>query len=102
MSQPRERTARSAHRAGPGTRPAIVAVITVLVAASIFFVLWVPIFARVTPKVGDFPFFYFYLIAYMPVVGIVMWIVITLQKRAWPGKPPGDPATPGAGSEASR
>ena len=40
-----------------------------------------PLYARATPKVGDFPFFYFYLLAYMPVVGIVLWIVITLQKR---------------------
>ena len=29
-----------------------------------------------TPKVGDFPFFYFYLLAYMPVVAIVLWIVL--------------------------
>ena len=37
--------------------------------------------ARATPKVGDFPFFYFYLLIYMPVVSVVCWIVIVLQKR---------------------
>ncbi len=40
-----------------------------------------PLYASATPKVGDFPFFYFYLLVYMPVVAIVCWIVITLQKR---------------------
>jgi hypothetical protein len=44
----------------------------------------VPLFASATPKVGDFPFFYFYLLAYMPVVAIVCWIIITLQKRLRP------------------
>jgi Protein of unknown function (DUF3311) len=62
--------------------PVTSAVIAVLIIALIFFALYVPIFARATPKVGDFPFFYFYLLAYMPVVAIVLWIVITLQKRA--------------------
>ena len=52
-----------------------------------------PIYARITPKIGDFPFFYFYLLAYMPVVAIVLWIVIQLQKRLEP--PGGQPANPG-------
>ena len=56
-----------------------------MIFASIFFALWVPLYARVTPKVGDFPFFYFYLLIYMPVVGVVLWIVITLQHRLRPG-----------------
>ena len=41
-----------------------------------------PLYASATPKVGDFPFFYIYLLIYMPVLGVVMWIVITLQRRA--------------------
>jgi Protein of unknown function (DUF3311) len=41
----------------------------------------VPLYARATPKVGDFPFFYFYLLAYMPVVAIVCWVIVLLQKR---------------------
>jgi membrane protein implicated in regulation of membrane protease activity len=57
------------------------AAIAVLVAAAIFFSLWVPIYARVTPRVGDFPFFYFYLLIFMPVTGIVLWIVTLLQGR---------------------
>lgn len=61
--------------------PFISAVIALLVLASICCTLFVPIYASATPKVGDFPFFYFYLLAYMPVVGIVLWIVGLLQKR---------------------
>jgi hypothetical protein len=32
--------------------------------AAIFFALWVPIYPSETPKVGAFPWFYFYLLAY--------------------------------------
>jgi hypothetical protein len=64
--------------------PVTSAVIAILIIASIFFTLFVPIYARATPKVGPFPFFYFYLLAYMPVVAIALWIVITLQKRLAP------------------
>lgn len=64
--------------------PVTSAVITVLVLADIVFALYVPLYARTTPKVGDFPFFYFYLLIYMPVTGIVMWIVYLLQKRLRP------------------
>ena len=49
--------------------------------AVIFFAVYVPLYARATPKVGDFPFFYFYLLAYMPVVAIVCWVIVLLQKR---------------------
>jgi hypothetical protein len=55
--------------------------IGLLVAASIACTLVVPIYARVTPHVGDFPFFYFYLLAYMPVVAVALWVVTLLQRR---------------------
>ena len=73
--------------------PVTSAVIAVLVTACIACTLIVPIYARTTPKVGDFPFFYFYLLAYMPVVAIVLWIVVQLQKRLVP--PGSQPANPG-------
>jgi hypothetical protein len=72
--------------------PVTSAVIAILIIASIFFTLYVPIYARATPKVGPFPFFYFYLLAYMPVVAIVLWIVIVLQKRLEPAS--ADPVAP--------
>jgi len=77
--------------------PVTSAVIAMLVIASIFFSLYVPLYASVTPKVGDFPFFYFYLLAYMPVVAIALGIVIRLQKRLRPaaGDQGGTAASPG-------
>jgi hypothetical protein len=61
--------------------PITSAAIFVLVAASICCTLIVPIYARITPKIGDFPFFYFYLLAYMPVVAIALWLAALLQRR---------------------
>jgi hypothetical protein len=52
-----------------------------LVAASIVGTLVVPIYASVTPRVGDFPFFYFYLLAFMPAVALALWVVSLLQRR---------------------
>jgi hypothetical protein len=69
------------HQSKIAKHPVASAAIAVLIIAVIFFALYVPLYARVTPKVGDFPFFYFYLLAYMPVVAIVLWIVLMLQKR---------------------
>jgi hypothetical protein len=91
MAQPPVR-ARNPVAAHPFTS----AIIAILIIAAIFFTLYVPLYARATPKVGPFPFFYFYLLAYMPVVAIVMGIVIMLQKRLEsPGAAPSaDPAAP--------
>jgi hypothetical protein len=61
--------------------PVTSAIIAILVIADIWFALYVPLYASATPKVGDFPFFYFYLLIYMPATGIVMWIVYLLQRR---------------------
>jgi hypothetical protein len=76
MTQPPVK-ARNSVAAHPVTSAAI----AILIIASIFFTLYVPIYARATPKIGAFPFFYFYLLIYMPAVAIVLWIVIILQKR---------------------
>jgi hypothetical protein len=61
--------------------PITSAAIFVLVAASILCTLIVPIYAHITPKIGDFPFFYFYLLAYMPLVAIALWLAALLQRR---------------------
>jgi Na+/melibiose symporter-like transporter len=71
--------------------PVTSAAIFVLVAASICCTLIVPIYAHITPKIGDFPFFYFYLLAYMPVVAIALWVAALLQRRL---------TTPAGGSDA--
>lgn len=75
--------------------PVTSAIITVLVAGSIIVSLVVPIYGSLTPKVGSWPFFYFYLLAIMPVVAIALWIAMLLQRRLRPG--PAPTANPGAG-----
>src|SRR6266568_7948279 len=86
MTQPAARTSGGS-RSPVAAHPVTSAIIAILILASIFFAVYVPLYASATPMVGDFPFFYFYLLIYMPVLGVVMWIVITLQKRlrAGPG-----------------
>ena len=71
-------------RSPVAAHPVTSAVIAILTIAVVFFAVYVPLYARVTPKVGDFPFFYFYLLIYMPVVAIVCWIIVLLQKRLRP------------------
>ncbi|MGH3291359.1 MAG: DUF3311 domain-containing protein [Trebonia sp.] len=73
----RSRTAIAAH-------PITSSAIAILVIADIFFALYTPIYSRLTPKLGDFPFFYWYLLIYMPVTSLVLWIVMQLQKRLGP------------------
>lgn len=74
-------------RSGPfATHPITSLLIGLLVVGSIIGGLYVPIYASLTPKVGDWPFFYFYLLAYMPFVAVVLWVVTLLQKRLRPGK----------------
>jgi Protein of unknown function (DUF3311) len=92
MSQPpvKARNPIAAH-------PVTSTVITVLVAADIWFTLYVPLYARATPKVGAFPFFYFYLLIYMPVTGVVLWIVYLLQKRLRPAGAQDGPSAAGVG-----
>ena len=88
MTQSSDTPATSGRSRSPvAAHPVTSAIIAILVLASIFFALYVPFYASATPKVGDFPFFYFYLLIYMPVLGVVMWIVITLQRRLRPGVP---------------
>ena len=61
--------------------PITSAAIGLLVAAAIFCTLYVPIYARITPKVGAFPFFYFYLLIYMPAAALALWAAALLQRR---------------------
>ena len=99
MTQPSDTPNTSTRsRSQVAAHPVTSAIIAILVLASIFFAVWVPLYASATPKIGDFPFFYAYLLIYMPVLGVVMWIVITLQRRLRPGSPgPGAAGPAGAG-----
>ena len=84
-------------RSAVAAHPVTSAVIAILIAATIFFSLYVPLYASATPKVGDFPFFYFYLLIYMPAVAIVLGIVLMLQKRLGPPAGHDSPAADGSG-----
>ena len=80
--------------------PITSAAIFVLVAASICCTLIVPIYAHITPKIGDWPFFYFYLLAYMPLVAIALWLAALLQRRL--GTPSGGSGVSGSDAEVAR
>jgi hypothetical protein len=97
MSQPTVRS-RSIIAAHPITSAAI----AILVAAAIFFILYSPLYSVITPKVGDFPFFYFYLLIFMPITSIVLWIASQLQKRLQPTEEPAQDVPGAAGSGAAR
>jgi drug/metabolite transporter (DMT)-like permease len=62
---PRSRSAIAAH-------PFTAAAIAVLVVANIFFALYTPLYARLTPKLGDFPFFYWYQLIWVLITGVLM------------------------------
>ena len=89
-------TARS--RSAIAAHPVISAAIAILVAADIFFSLYTPLYARLTPKLGDFPFFYWYLLIFMPITSLALWLASMLQTRL--GTP--DNAIPGIESEDAR
>ena len=54
--------------------------ITVLLLASLVGMLWVPFYARETPKLGDFPFFYWYQLIWVPIVAVLSWLAVTSDR----------------------
>jgi hypothetical protein len=63
-----------------GRSPAALATATVLIVVAIVIPLAVPIYARSTPKLGDFPFFYWYLLLSVPVIAILCWLSYRLVR----------------------
>lgn len=61
--------------------PLISAIVTILVGGSVLSGLIVPIYASVTPKIGAWPFFYFYLLVCTPLVAIALGVAGLLQRR---------------------
>jgi hypothetical protein len=77
--------------ASPGKSPAVRRAVMVLLLAAIGGALWVPIYARSMPKLGDFPFFYWYQFIWVPVVAILCWICyVLLRTKPAPDARPGD------------
>ena len=55
-------------------------VIVVLLAASLIGTLWVPFYNRLTPMLGDFPFFYWYQLMWVPIVAILSAVAYLLSR----------------------
>jgi protein-S-isoprenylcysteine O-methyltransferase Ste14 len=72
--------------------PAAMVVVTILLVVAVAGTLVVPIYARSAPKLGDFPFFYWYQLIWVPVVALLAWISYLLMRT----KPaPSADVTPG-------
>ena len=74
-------------------RPAVKIAVAVMLAVAVLGALWVPIYAHSLPKLGAFPFFYWYQLILVPVTAILCWISYLLlrNKRARPGQPGNGP-----------
>jgi drug/metabolite transporter (DMT)-like permease len=77
-----------ARRSVIAAHPLLSAGIAILIVADIFFALYTPVYARLTPKLGDFPFFYWYLLIFMPVTSAALWLATLLQNRLKDGGEP--------------
>lgn len=74
--------AAATRRVNPVTaHPIMSLAIFVLVVGAIMGTLIVPIYDSETPKLGAWPFFYWYQLVYMPVVAVALWIAMLLQRR---------------------
>ena len=66
--------------ASPTKSPAIKAAAAVMLTVAVVGALWVPIYARTLPKLGDFPFFYWYQLILVPVTAFLCWISYLLLR----------------------
>ena len=65
-------------------RNAVIAGVLLLVA--VIGAFWVPIYARSTPKLGDFPFFYWFQLIWMPVVMVLCYLAYLLLRTPRTGR----------------
>ena len=80
-------------RAVPPRNAVIAGVLLVIAVVGAF---WVPIYARSAPKLGDFPFFYWFQLIWMPVVMVLCYLSYLLLRSPRSPRPeePG-PEEPG-------
>ena len=76
-------------------RPAVKIAVAVMLTVAFAGALWVPIYAHLLPKLGDFPFFYWYQLILVPVTAILCWISYLLL-RTKPARKTGPRAREGA------
>ncbi len=53
---------------------------TVLLTVAIIGTLWVPSYARSTPRLGPLPFFYWYQLIWVPVAALLCWTCYLLLR----------------------
>jgi hypothetical protein len=70
-----------AQHATPGKSLATWGTVAVLLTIAIAGTLWVPIYARSLPKLGQFPFFYWYQFLWVPVAAVLCWICYLLLRK---------------------
>jgi hypothetical protein len=85
-----------AQSAPSGKSPVTRGVAAVLLIVAVIGTLWVPIYARATPKLGVFPFFYWYQLILVPTVAILCWICYLLLRRPRPAQSGGHARADGA------
>ena len=61
-------------------------VIAILLAAAVIGTLWVPFYNHLTPTLGDFPFFYWYQLMWVPIVAILAAIAYLLSRLGQRGQ----------------
>jgi hypothetical protein len=68
--------------------------VTILLLVAVLGTLIVPIYARSAPKLGSFPFFYWYQLLWVPVVALLTTICYLITTRV--ARPPADgrPSSP--------
>ena len=60
----------------PGPLPVGVKIVSaILLAIPVLALLIVPIYARTTPRLWGFPFFYWYQLAWVPITSLLIWLV---------------------------
>jgi hypothetical protein len=64
---------------------AVWVLVTILLVIAVGGTLAVPIYARATPALGAFPFFYWYQLLWVPVVGILCGIAYLLTSSSGAG-----------------
>ena len=79
------------------TRTGTWIVIAVLLAASLIGTLWVPFYNHLTPTLGDFPFFYWYQLMWVPIVAILSAAAYLLSRLTHRGQAAAAPRPPEKG-----
>ena|ERR1700691_4831112 len=88
------------HSGPPRTHTGAWVLVAILLLVAVLGTLIVPIYARSSPKLGSFPFFYWYQLIWVPVVGLlttICYLITTRVARAAPddGGSPAAPPPPG-------